>query len=204
MAGHDEQRGGDVDDWFDEPQPPRARRSRPNETGSRVDLASTTPVTGADDWLGAANARPSRRSRADVLAELSDRGRLIAVLSVVLVVVLLVGLAVAGVFSSSSKPRPAATPPTATAATTTTPTVKKPAAVAAPAAALKPGDSGAAVKTLQHALTALGYSAGSADGSYGPSTQNAVARFQHAAGLTADGILGPQTLRALRTALKNR
>jgi uncharacterized membrane protein len=203
MAGHDEQRGGDVDDWFDEPQSPRARRARPNESGSRVDLAST-PVTGADDWLGAGNARPPRRSRADVLAELSDRGRIIAVLAVVLVVVLLVGLAVAGVFSTSSKPQPGATSSTAPAGTTTTPTVKSPSTVAAPAAALKPGASGAAVKTLQRALASLGYSAGSADGSYGPSTQNAVARFQHAAGLTADGILGPQTLRALRTALKNR
>jgi Putative peptidoglycan binding domain len=202
MAGHDEQRGGDADDWFDEPQPPRARRARTNDTGSRVDL--TSPVTGADDWLGGGSARPPRRSRADVLAELSDRGRLIAVLAVILVIVLVVGLAVAGVFSSSSKPRAAATPPAATTGTTTTPTVKSPSTVAAPAAALKPGDSGAAVKTLQRALKALGYSAGSADGSYGPSTQNAVARFQHAAGLTADGILGPQTLRAMRTALKNR
>jgi murein L,D-transpeptidase YcbB/YkuD len=50
------------------------------------------------------------------------------------------------------------------------------------------------------ALTGLGYSSGAADGSYGPATQRAVARFQKASGLTADGIFGPKTLMALNRA----
>ena len=47
----------------------------------------------------------------------------------------------------------------------------------------------------------LGYSAGALDGSYGPATKHAVAGFQGAHGLTADGIFGPKTLKALRRAL---
>jgi peptidoglycan hydrolase-like protein with peptidoglycan-binding domain len=74
--------------------------------------------------------------------------------------------------------------------------------VAAPSIPLKPGDQGPAVKVLQRALASLGYSPGSVDGSYGPSTQRAVARFQAASNLAPDGILGPQTLAALRAALQ--
>ena len=59
------------------------------------------------------------------------------------------------------------------------------------------------MKLLQRALAHLGYSPGAIDGQYGPSTKDAVLRFQRAGGLTADGILGPETLRALTRALKN-
>jgi peptidoglycan hydrolase-like protein with peptidoglycan-binding domain len=117
---------------------------------------------------------------------------------------LIIGLAVGGVFSSS-KPRTAASLTTTGAAgTTTAPTATKPSRVAAPSVPLKPGDSGAQVKVLQRALARLGYASGAVDGSYGPSTQAAVAKFQHAAGLTADGVVGPKTRRAIRTALNNR
>ena len=65
--------------------------------------------------------------------------------------------------------------------------------------------SSSAVATLevacQRALSSLGYSAGALDGSYGPATKQAVAGFQGARGLTADGIFGPKTLQALRRAL---
>ena len=64
------------------------------------------------------------------------------------------------------------------------------------------GDQGAQVKTLQKALTSLGYSPGTPDGDYGPSTQNAVERFQIAKGLGEDGIVGPATLNALQKALQ--
>jgi peptidoglycan hydrolase-like protein with peptidoglycan-binding domain len=50
---------------------------------------------------------------------------------------------------------------------------------------------------------ALGYDPGKIDGDYGTSTTNAVIAFQKASGLTADGVVGPQTRAALRTALAN-
>lgn len=69
-----------------------------------------------------------------------------------------------------------------------------PAAAAYPT--LRQGSTGAAVTALQHLLTARGYST-AADGAYGSGTAAAVRAFQSAAGLSADGIAGPQTLGAL-------
>ena len=54
---------------------------------------------------------------------------------------------------------------------------------------------------LQHALAHLGYSPGTIDGQYGPSTTQAVKSFQTAHGLTADGVAGPKTIAALKNAL---
>jgi peptidoglycan hydrolase-like protein with peptidoglycan-binding domain len=62
---------------------------------------------------------------------------------------------------------------------------------------LKPGDSGAYVKQVQQRLTALGYWNGSADGSYGGLTSQAVMALQKASGLGRDGVYGPATRRAL-------
>jgi peptidoglycan hydrolase-like protein with peptidoglycan-binding domain len=117
-------------------------------------------------------------------------------------------LTLAGVFSSNPKhpaQRPTITTTTATAATatTTTPTtapVAQP--LPAPSTTLKPGDTGAQVVILQRALKSLGYSTGKLDGHYGPRTSLAVARFQQATQITADGILGPATLTALTNALR--
>ena len=69
---------------------------------------------------------------------------------------------------------------------------------------MKPGDTGAQVKVLQRALTSLGFSTGTIDGSYGPATEAATTSFQRSVGLKADGIVGPATLRALKTALQKR
>lgn len=67
---------------------------------------------------------------------------------------------------------------------------------------LKRGDSGSAVKSLQEKLIALGYSCGvhGADGDFGASTESAVRKFQSEHGLTVDGIVGSQTLKALDSA----
>lgn len=71
----------------------------------------------------------------------------------------------------------------------------------APTTTLKPGDSGSQVIQLQQALTALGYSPGKADGTYGPGTTQAVSSFQKAHGLATDGVVGPKTLAALQQAV---
>src|SRR5579862_7663502 len=62
---------------------------------------------------------------------------------------------------------------------------------------LQLGDSGPAVKALQVYLTSLGYWLGTPDGTFGDSTQQAVWALQKAAGLSADGVVGPKTAAAL-------
>jgi peptidoglycan hydrolase-like protein with peptidoglycan-binding domain len=49
------------------------------------------------------------------------------------------------------------------------------------------------VRAVQNKLNSLGYNAGSADGYFGNNTKNAVQSFQRARGLSADGIVGPDT-----------
>lgn len=63
---------------------------------------------------------------------------------------------------------------------------------------LKLGSHGPSVVTLQHLLLANGFAPGTADGTYGPLTRDAVLEFQRSAELTADGVVGPQTAAALR------
>jgi Putative peptidoglycan binding domain len=197
MAGRDERRGGDLDDWFDEPQPPRGRRARPGDRGNRVDA----PAPGEDDWLDEDDGRLSRIPRPGFLDKLPDP-RAIVVVAVAAIVLLLVGLAVGGVFSSSPPATTAIIPThavTTTASTTQTTTSATP--LPAPTVPLKPGDTGPQVRILQRALASLGFSSGTIDGNYGPSTQDAVSRFQRSVGITADGVVGPETRQALRTAL---
>lgn len=61
---------------------------------------------------------------------------------------------------------------------------------------LKHGSTGSAVLQLQHKLNAAGAKL-FPDGHYGPLTEQAVRAYQVRAGLVADGIAGPSTLRAL-------
>lgn len=60
------------------------------------------------------------------------------------------------------------------------------------------GDSGRSVRDIQDRLTALGCNCGpDAPGEFEHGTQGAVATFQKKRGLAADGIVGPDTWRAL-------
>jgi lysozyme family protein len=56
---------------------------------------------------------------------------------------------------------------------------------------------GADVLALQGAMNALGFACGVADGIFGAFTEGAVRDFQSNTGLGADGIVGPETIRAI-------
>ncbi len=58
--------------------------------------------------------------------------------------------------------------------------------------------SGAQVKYMQQALIGLGFLNGTADGSYGPKTREAVKKYQSTYGLDADGSAGPCTMTSLK------
>jgi hypothetical protein len=196
MASRDVRPGPDPDDWFDEPELPIRRRARGNDARRRTNVEPA--AAGDDDWIGDGETRPERGPRPSPLAALSEP-RLAGAAAVALVVLIALGLGLSGVFSSSS-PNTAGVP-TAPATTASIPTQPARTVVPAPTGPLKPGDQGAQVKVLQRALASLGYATGAVDGDYGPATKQAVTKFQRASKLTADGILGPKTLAALRTAL---
>lgn len=65
------------------------------------------------------------------------------------------------------------------------------------ATSYRQGDSGSAVTTIQTKLKRWGYFDGPVDGVYGSKTTKAVRSFQQKNGLTADGVAGPATLKAL-------
>jgi len=67
----------------------------------------------------------------------------------------------------------------------------------ADAASLQRGSSGSAVKQVQSKLKSWGYYSGSVDGIFGSATESAVKAFQRKNGLTVDGKVGSQTLKAL-------
>lgn len=178
-------RDRDSDDWFVEAEPAAQRAALP---ASHQD-APTPP----DDWL-AGNTVSEQASPPRSLDK-------VGLAAAALLVALFAGLAIAGVFTNTHHPPrtlAATTVPNPTTPTTTAATTTVRSAVTPPTSTLKPGDTGSQVTDLQQTLAAVGYSSGAADGNYGPATQSAVARFQRASGLTADGIFGSQTLSALR------
>ena len=59
------------------------------------------------------------------------------------------------------------------------------------------GSSGEEVRLAQSKLKQWGYLDGSVDGVFDQGTYNAVIKFQKSNGLTADGVIGPQTRSAL-------
>jgi hypothetical protein len=194
MASEDHPTTPDPDDWFSEPDVTESLREQPS--------SSSVEVVEVDDWLDESDvAAPRRRRRS---GGGGNDARIAIAVGIGLVALLLIGLAIGGVFSSgkSSPPAPLFTI-TTHPSTTTTKTSTTPSNVAAPTTALKPGDTGAQVKALQRALAHLGHSPGTIDGAYGPSTTAAVKSFQTAHGLTADGVAGPKTIAALKNALNS-
>ena len=67
----------------------------------------------------------------------------------------------------------------------------------AQAATYRQGSTGEQVRIIQTKLKNWGYYDGAVDGIFGSSTAEAVRYFQRKNGLTADGIVGPATLKAL-------
>ena len=65
------------------------------------------------------------------------------------------------------------------------------------AASYRQGSSGDTVSVIQDKLSRWGYYDGPVDGIYGTATVDAVKYFQRSNGLTADGVCGPATLKAL-------
>jgi len=68
---------------------------------------------------------------------------------------------------------------------------------------LERGDRGKPVMNLQEALARRGLYTGKVDGIFGYGTEAAVLEFQRAAGLKADGLAGPATLRKLGEGLND-
>ena len=65
------------------------------------------------------------------------------------------------------------------------------------AAVYQQGSQGEAVRTIQQKLKRWGYYDGQVDGIYGSQTKEAVKYFQRRNGLTADGVAGSATLKAM-------
>ena len=85
----------------------------------------------------------------------------------------------------------------ATAGVTMTTAVSKTSVETAYALTLKQGSRGDTVKTMQKKLKNWGYYTGAVDGIFGANTKKAVMLFQKKNGLSVDGIVGNQTLKAL-------
>jgi Putative peptidoglycan binding domain len=192
-----EGRGPGYDDWFDEPEGPVETQSGANR-GVYEDVEEVW-VLPEDE---AAHDRSRRGGGEIVIAGRTLTTAQAAIIVGSVLAVLFALLAAAGVFSSGK----AAVPPVTTPPVTVT--VSKPATTPvtppvtqAPQQTLSPGATGSQVKILQRALKALGFSPGTPDGDYGPSTQTAVEKFQASKNLAQDGVVGQQTLAALQQAL---
>lgn len=68
---------------------------------------------------------------------------------------------------------------------------------------LRSGSTGEPVRQVQAMLSLMGYYAGDIDGLYQEATAAAVSQFQTAAGLSADGIVGPATWQKLLPAVSD-
>jgi hypothetical protein len=187
--------GPGYDDWFDEPEAPTETQTGANR-GAYEDVEEVW-VLPEDEEAGSSGQREI------VIAGRRLTMTQVAIIALSVLAVFFAILAAAGVFNGAKATAPPVTPvthPVTVTVPATTPATTLP-STQAPTQTLKPGETGAQVKTLQKALATLGFSAGTPDGDYGPATQVAVERFQVAKGLAEDGIVGTQTLAALQKAL---
>jgi hypothetical protein len=216
---------GDVsdDDW-NEDAAERAQRGTPAYHGIPAPAGEGEPTVGRAAPGRSVDAAEARR-------EVVGRRRLVAGLVLVVVLGLAVAIPVLLLRGGGQSPSPSGTEPSTTATTTpsstetspsstaTTPTTTSP-STTTPSTPTTPSQSGttsftlpegtklrlgegdpAVIRALQQALTSAGYDPGAVDGTYGPTTKAAVTAFQQANGLTADGVVGPETAAALNTAL---
>jgi Putative peptidoglycan binding domain len=184
------------DDWFDEPEPPSETQSGVAR-GVYEDAEEVWVLPEDED----AAAAPGHHREVVIAGRTLTLTQLIIIAASLLAIFFAI-LAAAGVFNGKNAAAPPVTvqtKPATTTTQTTTNTATTP-TTPAPEQQLKPTDTGPQVKTLQRALTSLGYPV-TADGDYGPATQTAVEKFQKAQGLDPDGVVGPQTLAALQQAL---
>ena len=191
----------DLDDWFVEPEPlPEDWPLPPHERRDEAPRASEGEL---DDWLSEVPPTAQRSRRSKLGGAFGDRR--VASAAALLGICLLIGLAAGGVFSGHSHRQTAPTAGAAPASGLTpssAPTPFSRPTPRPPATTLKLGARGPRVIALQRSLARLGYYTGRVDGQYGPGTESAVGRFQAASGLTPDGILGPKTRRALKSAVE--
>ncbi|MEN8819560.1 MAG: L,D-transpeptidase family protein [Abyssibacter sp.] len=75
----------------------------------------------------------------------------------------------------------------------------QPWAALSPGRTLRPGDSAPIIPEIAARLAALGDGAATTGSVFDSTLESAVQRFQTRHGLTADGVIGPETLRALNT-----
>jgi putative peptidoglycan binding protein len=169
-----------------------------DEPGLRVGNASREPVPSRPP-----HPLKSDRDRFRKLAT-AFPGRLALVTLAVAVSVIVVAVVLSAdgnkQTASPAQTSPGTTPPKTQPQPAAAPTAR-PAIVVSPATMLRAGDHGPAVRTLQRALRRLGFAVGSPDGVFGPKTEAAVIAFQRAHGLSADGLVGAKTARALNRAL---
>jgi peptidoglycan hydrolase-like protein with peptidoglycan-binding domain len=105
------------------------------------------------------------------------------------------GYGVATGETATTQPATTTTPNSGSTSNTTVPTTTTFPVTGRPALTL--GASGPDVVALQQRLTALGFTTGTADGTFGAATETAVMNFQKAKNLPADGVVGATTWAAL-------
>jgi hypothetical protein len=195
-------------DWFDQARRPTshaaADEAPPRQRSGLIPEAGR----GADDQdpAGAARHADIRRRRIAALAVLGA----LFVCAVVIPLVVFAGgggsahetTPLTTAPTTSTVPATTQTRTTTTTATTTTTSGTALRVTLPDGASLKRGDTGAAVTQLQKGLVALGFSAGTPDGTFGAATEAAVVDFQQSNNLTPDGIVGTDTVRLLNAALE--